>query len=135
MVLVGGGAGMAPMRAHAFDQLERLQASRKITFWYGARSRRELFYAEEFDRLQAEHDNFEWTVALSEPRPEDDWHGPVGFIHDVLHDRYLGTHPAPSTCEYYLCGPPMMIQATRKLLAKLDVDPADVHCDDFGGAG
>ena len=124
---------MAPMRAHAFDQLERLQASRKITFWYGARSRRELFYAEEFDRLQAEHDNFEWTVALSEPRPEDDWHGPVGFIHDVLHDRYLGTHPDPSACEYYLCGPPMMIAAVVQMLENLGVESENVFYDDFGG--
>jgi len=135
MVLVGGGAGMAPMRAHAFDQLERLRAQRKITFWYGARSRRELFYVEEFDRLQAQHDNFEWCAALSEPRPDDDWRGPVGFIHEVLLERYLGNHPEPAACEYYLCGPPMMIQATRRMLADLGVDPADVHFDDFGGAG
>lgn len=135
MVLVGGGAGMAPMRAHAFDQLERLGSKRKITFWYGARSRRELFYVEEFDRLQAEHDNFDWTVALSEPRPDDDWQGAVGFIHGVLLERYLGAHPDPAACEYFLCGPPMMIHATRTMLAGLNVDAANIHYDDFGGAG
>jgi len=134
MVLVGGGAGMAPMRAHAFDQLER-HTKRKISFWYGARSRRELFYVDDFDRLEAEHDDFEWTVALSEPRPDDDWEGPVGFVHEVLLERYLKTHPDPAACEYYLCGPPMMILATRKMLAELNVDSADVHYDDFGGAG
>jgi Na+-transporting NADH:ubiquinone oxidoreductase subunit F len=135
LVLIGGGAGMAPMRAHAFDQLERLRATRKVTLWYGARSRRELFYVDEFDRLATEHDNFDWTVALSEPRPDDDWHGPVGFIHQVLLERYLKGHEDPAACEYYLCGPPMMIQATRSMLADLQVDPADIHYDDFGGAG
>jgi len=135
MVFVGGGAGMAPMRAHVFDQLERLDTKRKLSFWYGARSAREVFYAEEFDRLQAEHDNFEWTVALSEPRPADRWDGPVGFIHEVLLERSLSHHTAPSDCEYYLCGPPMMIRATRRMLDELGVRPEDVHYDDFGGAG
>jgi Na+-transporting NADH:ubiquinone oxidoreductase subunit F len=135
MVLVGGGAGMAPLRAHVFDQLERLGTARKVTFWYGARSRRELFWVEELDRLAAEHANFSWTVALSEPRPDDGWDGPTGFIHHVLLDRHLRNHPDPAACEYYLCGPPMMIRATRAMLADLGVDPADVHFDDFGGAG
>ena len=135
LVLVGGGAGMAPLRAHAFDQLERRHATRTITFWYGARSRRELFYLDEFDRLAAEHENFAWTVALSEPRADDGWAGPVGLIHEVLFERHLKRHPDPAACEYYLCGPPMMVQATRRMLAELGVDPADVHFDDFGGAG
>jgi Na+-transporting NADH:ubiquinone oxidoreductase subunit F len=133
MVVVGGGAGMAPLRAHILDQLVRLRSSRKIGFWYGARSRREIFYAEEFDRLQAEHDNFRWHVALSEPRPGDGWRGSVGFIHGVLAERYLRDHPAPEDCEYYLCGPPMMIRATRQLLDQLGVAPENVHFDDFGG--
>ena len=133
MVFVGGGAGMAPMRSHIFDQLDRLHSERKITFWYGARSRQELFYVEEFDRLQAEHENFRWCTALSEPRPEDDWKGPVGFIHQVLHDQYLAEHPSPEACEYYLCGPPMMIREVRRLLDSLGVAREDVHYDDFGG--
>jgi len=135
MVLVGGGAGMAPMRALAFDQLKHLHSARKITFWYGARSRRELFYVEDFDRLAAEHPNFEWTVALSDPLPGEDEDRPMGFVHEVLLEHYLKGHPEPEACEYYLCGPPMMIQATRKMLAELDVDPTDIHFDDFGGAG
>ena len=133
MVFVGGGAGMAPMRAHILDQLERLKSERKISFWYGARSRRELFYVDEFDRLQAEHPNFRWCAALSEPRPGEEWDGAVGFVHQVLHERYLARHPAPEACEYYLCGPPMMIQETRRMLGELGVDPDDVHFDDFGG--
>jgi len=134
MVFVGGGTGMAPMRAHIFDQLKRFKSKRKITFWYGARSRRELFFVEEFDRLQAEFDNFQWFVALSEPRPEDEWEGRTGFIHDVLHEDYLETHPAPEDCEYYLCGPPMMIRALRNMLDNLGVDPDNILFDDFGGS-
>jgi Na+-transporting NADH:ubiquinone oxidoreductase subunit F len=133
MVFVGGGAGMAPMRSHIFDQLERLHSERQISFWYGARSRRELFYVEDFDRLQAEHGNFRWVTALSEPLPEDEWQGQVGFIHQVLHDEYLAQHPAPEACEYYLCGPPMMIRETRRMLDALGVAGEDVHFDDFGG--
>ncbi len=133
MVFVGGGAGMAPMRSHIFDQLERLRSERKITFWYGARSRRELFYVEDFDRLQEEHENFRWFTALSEPKPEDEWQGYVGFIHQVLHDHYLADHPSPKACEYYLCGPPMMIRETRGLLDRLGVASENVHYDDFGG--
>jgi len=133
MVFVGGGAGMAPMRSHLFDQLERLHTKRKISFWYGARNLRELFYAADFDRLEADHENFRWVVALSEPRPEEDWRGAAGFIHDVLRDQYLKDHPEPERCEYYLCGPPMMIAATRSMLEELGVEPEDVHFDDFGG--
>jgi Na+-transporting NADH:ubiquinone oxidoreductase subunit F len=134
MVFVGGGAGMAPMRAHIFDQLKCLKSKRNITFWYGARSRRELFFVEEFDRLQAELDNFQWFVALSEPRPEDEWDGRSGFIHEVLYEDYLKTHPAPEDCEYYLCGPPTMIRALRNMLDNLGVDPDNILFDDFGGS-
>ncbi|MDX1648743.1 MAG: NADH:ubiquinone reductase (Na(+)-transporting) subunit F [Myxococcota bacterium] len=133
LVFVGGGAGMAPMRAHVFDQLLRVGTKRPITFWYGARSRREIFYAEEFDRLAAEHENFSWTVALSEPRPEDAWDGEIGFIHEVLYRRHLAAHPAPEACDYYLCGPPMMVRAVRDLLDELGVDPERIKADDFGG--
>jgi Na+-transporting NADH:ubiquinone oxidoreductase subunit F len=132
MVFVGGGAGMAPMRSHIFDQLVRLKSARKITFWYGARSRREIFYQDDFDRLQREHDNFRWHVALSEPLPEDQWTGHTGFIHRVLHDEYLGRHPAPEACEYYLCGPPLMTNAVIALLEELGVERGNILMDDFG---
>ncbi|MCG4455974.1 NADH:ubiquinone reductase (Na(+)-transporting) subunit F [Pseudomonas sp. MMS21-TM103] len=133
MIFVGGGAGMAPMRAHIFDQLKRLRSKRRISFWYGARNSRELFYDEDFAGLQQEHDNFEWYVALSEPGPGCNWQGDVGFIHQVLHDRYLADHPNPEECEYYLCGPPVMIKAMRSLLDELGVDPENIRYDDFGG--
>jgi Na+-transporting NADH:ubiquinone oxidoreductase subunit F len=132
MVFVGGGAGMAPMRSHIFDQLERLRTQRKITFWYGARSLRELFYVEDFDRLQEKHPNFSWHVALSEALPEDNWQGPTGFIHQVLLDHYLGKHPAPEACEYYLCGPPVMTAAVIGMLDSLGVDRENILMDDFG---
>ena len=133
MVFVGGGAGMAPMRAHIFDQLKRLHARRKIGFWYGARSLKELFYKQDFDELQAAHDNFEWHVALSEPQPEDNWQGYTGFVHDVLLKQYLESHPAPEDCEYYLCGPPMMTAAVIKMLENLGVERENILLDDFGG--
>lgn len=132
MVLVGGGAGMAPLRAHVLDQLEGRRSRRPIRFFYGARNRRELFYDELFERLAAEHANFRWCAALSEPRPEDHWKGPTGFVHEVLFERYLKEHPAPEACEYYLCGPPLMLRATLALLDELGVDPTRVHYDDFG---
>ena len=133
MIFVGGGAGMAPMRSHIFDQLLRINTNRKITFWYGARSLREMFYTEEFDRLQAEHENFTWHVALSDPLPEDEWSGHVGFIHQVALDNQLAKHPAPEDCEYYLCGPPMMNQAVIAMLDNLGVEPENIMLDDFGG--
>lgn len=133
MVFVGGGAGMAPMRSHIFDQLRRLKSTRKISFWYGARSKREMFYVDDFDKLAAEHDNFEWRVALSDPLPEDDWSGHTGFIHSVLYHEYLKFHPAPEDCEYYLCGPPMMIAALMKMLLDLGVERENIMFDDFGG--
>lgn len=133
MVFIGGGAGMAPMRAHIFDQLLRIHTDRKITFWYGARSLKEMFYVDEFDALDANNDNFNWHVALSDPLPEDNWQGKTGFIHQVLFDNYLKDHPAPEDCEYYLCGPPMMNKAVVDMLLKLGVEPDNILLDDFGG--
>lgn len=133
MVFVGGGAGMAPMRSHIFDQLLRLKSKRKITFWYGARSLREAFYVEEFDKLAAENPNFTWHLALSDPLPEDNWEGPTGFIHNVLYENYLKEHEAPEDCEYYMCGPPMMNSAVIKLLEDMGVEPENILLDDFGG--
>jgi Na+-transporting NADH:ubiquinone oxidoreductase subunit F len=133
MVFIGGGAGMAPMRSHIFDQLIRRHSQRKISFWYGARSLKEMFYQEEFDKLAAENDNFKWHLALSEPQPEDNWTGMTGFIHQVLLDEYLNDHPAPEDCEYYMCGPPMMNAAVIKMLDSLGVPPENVMLDDFGG--
>ena len=133
MVFVGGGAGMAPMRSHIFDQLKRLDTKRKISFWYGARSWRETFYNDEYDKLAEEHDNFEWHLALSDPLPEDNWKGPTGFIHNVLYENYLKDHPAPEDCEYYMCGPPMMNASVIKMLLDLGVEPENILLDDFGG--
>ena len=132
MCFIGGGAGMAPMRSHIFDQFKRLHSNRKATFWYGARSYREMFYVEDFDSIQNEYENFKWYVALSEPLPEDNWTGYTGFIHQVLHDEYLKDHPAPEDIEYYLCGPPMMLDAVQKMLYNLGVDAENIAYDDFG---
>ncbi|MHA1553891.1 MAG: NADH:ubiquinone reductase (Na(+)-transporting) subunit F [Alphaproteobacteria bacterium] len=132
MVFIGGGVGMAPLRAIIFDQLERRRSKRKITFWYGARSVIELFYRDGFDDLQARHDNFDWTVALSDPKPRDDWQGTTGFIHNVALERYLDGHPAPEDCEYYLCGPPLMIRAALAMLDDLGVEADCIFNDDFG---
>lgn len=133
MIFVGGGAGMAPMRSHIFDQLKRIKTKRKITFWYGARSLKEAFYVDEFDKLQEENDNFKWYLALSEPLPEDNWTGYIGFIHQVLYDNYLKSHPAPEDCEYYMCGPPMMNNAVIQMLTNLGVERENIALDDFGG--
>lgn len=133
MVFIGGGAGMAPMRSHIFDQLRRLGSKRKMTFWYGARSKREMFYVEDFDMLERENDNFTWHVALSDPLPEDEWTGDTGFIHNVLYENYLKDHPAPEDCEYYLCGPPMMNAAVIQMLLDLGVERENILLDDFGG--
>jgi Na+-transporting NADH:ubiquinone oxidoreductase subunit F len=132
MCFVGGGAGMAPMRSHVFDQLKRLESKRKITFWYGARSLTEAFYQEEFDALAEANDNFSWTLGLSAPLKEDNWRGPTGFIHKILHDEYLKDHPAPEDIEYYLCGPPLMISAVTDLLIDLGVERRNIMFDDFG---
>ncbi len=133
MVFVGGGAGMAPMRSHIFDQLKRLHTDRKISFWYGARSKREMFFVEDFDKLAAEFPNFEWHVALSDAMPEDEWTGYTGFIHNVLFEEFLKDHPAPEDCEFYMCGPPIMNQSMIKMLVDLGVDREDIMLDDFGG--
>lgn len=132
MVFIGGGAGMAPMRSHIFDQLKRIKTDRKISFWYGARSLREAFYIEDFDRLQAEHDNFSWSITMSDALPEDNWTGYTGFIHQTLHDHYLMEHFAPEDCEYYMCGPPMMNSAVIKMLEDQGVERDSIFLDDFG---
>ncbi len=133
MVFVGGGAGMAPLRSHIFDQLLRLNSKRKISYWYGSRSLREMFYAEEFEELARKYSNFQWHVALSDPLPEDNWSGHKGFIHKVLFDNYLKEHEAPEECEYYLCGPPMMTKAVIDMLLELGVERDNILLDDFGG--
>ena len=133
MVFIGGGAGMAPMRSHLFDQLRRINTDRKISFWYGARSLREMFYVEDYDSLAAENDNFDWHVALSDPQEEDNWDGLTGFIHNVLYEQYLKDHPAPEDCEYYMCGPPMMNKACIEMLLDLGVERESIFLDDFGG--
>tara|TARA_A100001388_G_scaffold89685_1_gene64865 strand:- start:626 stop:1855 length:1230 start_codon:yes stop_codon:yes gene_type:complete len=133
MIFIGGGAGMAPMRSHIFDQLKRINSKRKISFWYGARSLRECFYSDEYDTLEAENENFEWHLALSDPQPEDNWDGLTGFIHNVLFEQYLKNHEAPEDCEYYMCGPPMMNAACIKMLNDLGVENENILLDDFGG--
>ncbi|NQZ93166.1 MAG: NADH:ubiquinone reductase (Na(+)-transporting) subunit F [Moritella sp.] len=132
MVFVGGGAGMAPMRSHIFDQLNRLNTNRKVSFWYGARSKREMFYVEDFDMLAKENENFQWHVALSDPQPEDNWEGYTGFIHNVILENYLADHEAPEDCEYYMCGPPMMNAAVIGMLKDLGVEDENIMLDDFG---
>ena len=133
MVFVGGGAGMAPMRSHIFDQLRRLKSKRKMTFWYGARSKREMFYVEDFDMLAKENDNFEWHVALSDPLPDDNWDGYKGFIHNVLFEEFIKNHPAPEDCEFYMCGPPIMNTSVINMLLANAVEPENIMLDDFGG--
>ena len=133
MVFIGGGAGMAPMRSHIFDQLKRVNSDRKISFWYGARSLRECFYDDEYDTLASENDNFDWHLALSDPQPEDKWDGLTGFIHNVLYEQYLKDHEAPEDCEFYMCGPPMMNAAVVKMLTDLGVEQENIFLDDFGG--
>ncbi len=132
LVFIGGGAGMAPLRAQILDLLETQRSKRKISYWYGARSRRELYYEEVFENLQAEHDNFEWHPALSEAETDDQWDGYTGYIHQVAYDNYLMSHAAPESCEYYLCGPPMMVESVLAMLDELGVDGEYIHYDDFG---
>jgi len=133
MVFIGGGAGMAPMRSHLFDQFKRIKTNRKITFWYGARSKKEMFYTEDFDMLQKENENFKWYCALSDATPEDKWEGYSGFIHNVVLENYLKDHPAPEDCEFYMCGPPIMNKCVTDMLLDLGVEPEDIMLDDFGG--
>ncbi|QDU67518.1 NADH:ubiquinone reductase (Na(+)-transporting) subunit F [Engelhardtia mirabilis] len=130
---IGGGAGMAPLRSHIMHMFKTLGTDRKVSYWYGARSLREMFYVEDFDELAEKFDNFSWNVALSEPKPEDNWTGHVGFIHQVVLANHLSKHPAPEDIEYYLCGPPMMNSAVLKMLDDLGVDPEMIDLDDFGG--
>lgn len=133
MMFIGGGAGMAPMRSHIFHLFNTLKTGRKATFWYGARSRREIFYEEHFRKIEKEFPNFTFHIALSEPKPEDNWNGYTGFIHQVIYDQYLSKHDAPEDIEYYLCGPPMMNDAVQKMLYNLGVPDEMVAFDDFGG--
>ncbi|MCA9106319.1 MAG: NADH:ubiquinone reductase (Na(+)-transporting) subunit F [Planctomycetales bacterium] len=133
MVYIGGGAGMAPLRSHIFELFRNLKTGRKVSYWYGGRSKRELFYVEHFRAIEEQFPNFKFNIALSEPLPEDNWDGYVGFIHNVLHDHYLKDHPAPEDIEYYICGPPMMNAAVFKLLDDLGVEPENIAYDDFGG--
>ena len=132
MVFVGGGAGMAPMRSHIFNQLKSVKTKRKMSFWYGARSTREVFYQQDFDQLAAENDNFVWHVALSDPLPEDNWTGYTGFIHNVLFENYLKQHKAPEDCEFYMCGPPIMNASVIAMLESLGVESENILLDDFG---
>ncbi|MDA0989556.1 MAG: NADH:ubiquinone reductase (Na(+)-transporting) subunit F [Verrucomicrobia bacterium] len=131
MIYIGGGAGMAPMRSHIFDLFHTRRSTRKVSYWYGARSKREIFYEEDFSGIEKEFDNFSFHIALSEPLPEDNWDGPVGFIHQVVLKEYLDKHPDPTEVEYYLCGPPMMISAVQKMLYDLGVEPEMIAFDEF----
>jgi len=133
MMFIGGGAGMAPMRSHIFDQFKTKNTDRKATYWYGGRSMRELFYVDEFKAIEEENDNFKFNIALSEPLPEDNWTGYTGFIHNVIKDNYLNNHEEPEDIEYYLCGPPMMNQAVLHMLDEFGVPPENIMFDDFGG--
>ena len=131
MIFIGGGAGMAPMRSHIFDLFHTQRTHRKVSFWYGARSKREIFYDDEFEAIEKEFDNFKFNIGLSEPLPEDNWTGPVGFIHQVCLQHYLEEHPDPTEIEYYLCGPPMMIAAVKSMLHNLGVEPEMIAFDEF----
>jgi len=133
MVYIGGGAGMAPLRSHIFELFKNLKTGRKVTYWYGGRSLRELFYIDHFREIEKEFPNFKFNIALSEPLPEDNWDGYTGFIHQVLQDNYLNDHPAPEDIEYYICGPPMMNAAVFKMLDDLGVEKENIAYDDFGG--
>lgn len=133
MVYIGGGAGMAPLRSHIFELFKERKTTRKVQYWYGGRSKRELFYEDEFYAIEKEFPNFKFEIALSDPLPEDNWTGHTGFIHQVLLENYLKDHPAPEDIEYYMCGPPMMNQAVFKMLDDLGVEPGNIRFDDFGG--
>ncbi|QDV81987.1 NADH:ubiquinone reductase (Na(+)-transporting) subunit F [Planctomycetes bacterium TBK1r] len=133
MVYIGGGAGMAPLRSHIFELFKRQKTDRKVSYWYGGRSLRELFYIDHFRDIEKDFPNFKFNIALSDPLPEDNWDGYQGFIHQVLLDNYLSKHPAPEDIEYYICGPPMMNQAVFRMLDDLGVEPENIAYDDFGG--
>lgn len=132
MLYIGGGAGMAPLRSHLFHLFHTAKSGRKVTYWYGARSRREIFYEEDFRAIEKEFPNFKFTIALSDPQPEDKWDGPVGFIHQVIYDDYLSKHSEPEDIEYYMCGPGPMVNAVNKMLYDLGVSEENIYYDDFG---
>lgn len=132
MIYVGGGAGMAPLRSHLFHLFHTLKTKRKVSYWYGARSMREIFYEEDFRAIEREFPNFKFHIALSDPQPEDNWDGYVGFIHNVVIDNYLSKHDAPEDCEFYFCGPPLMLAAVQKMCDDFGVPPENVRYDDFG---
>ena len=133
MCYVGGGAGMAPLRSHIFELFKTLKTGRKVSYWYGGRSLRELFYMDEFRELEKQFPNFSFNVALSEPMPEDNWDGYVGFIHQVVIDNYLNDHPAPEDIEFYFCGPPIMNKCVTQMCEDFGVEPENIAFDDFGG--
>lgn len=133
MVFIGGGAGMAPLRSHIFELFKGQKTDRKVSFWYGGRSKQELFYMDEFEQIDEEHENFTFHVALSDPQPEDNWTGETGFIHMVLYEKYLNNHPAPEDIQYYMCGPPMMTKSVLAMLEDLGVEKDNIRFDDFGG--
>ena len=133
MVYIGGGAGMAPLRSHLFHLFQTEKTTRKVSYWYGARSLREVFYEEDFRKIEEEFPNFTFNIALSEPKPEDNWDGYTGFIHQVVYDNYLGRHEDPDEVEYYLCGPPLMNDSVLKMLYDLGVPDEMIDLDDFGG--
>lgn len=133
MIFVGGGAGMAPLRSIIFDQLKRIKTRRKISFWYGARTLRETFYIDDFNRLEQEHNNFSWHISLSRPHLMQEWKGYTGYVQHCLYDLYLKDHPAPEDCEYYLCGPPALVASVVMMLDNLGVEPESIFYDDFGG--
>ena len=133
MIYIGGGAGMAPLRSHIFHLFHTLKTKdRKVSYWYGGRSTRELFYTEDFRNIEKDFDNFSYHIALSDPTPEDNWEGPTGYIHQVVLDNYLKNHPEPEEVEYYLCGPPLMLSAVMTMLDELGVPEENVAFDDFG---
>ncbi len=131
MVYIGGGAGMAPLRSHIFHLFHTLKTDRKVSYWYGARSSKELFYEEHFEDIEKDFPNFSFHVAMSEPLPEDNWTGHTGFIHQVVLDNYLNDHPAPEDIEYYLCGPPLMLQAVLGMLDELGIEEEMIRFDEF----
>ena len=133
MIYIGGGAGMAPLRSHVFHLFHTDKSDRKVNYFYGARSMREMFYMEDFEKIEKDFPNFKFHLALSDPMPEDNWTGPKGFIHDVVYNEYLKNHPDPTEIEYYMCGPPMMADAVLKMLDSLGVEREMIHFDDFGG--
>jgi len=132
MLYIGGGAGMAPLRSHLFHLFHTLKSGRRVSYWYGARSVREIFYEDHFRAIEKQFPNFRFTIALSEPQPEDNWTGPVGFIHQVIYDEYLKNHEAPEDIEYYMCGPGPMVNAVNKMLYDLGVEKKNIYFDDFG---